>query len=177
MHKIIRTIAVMAACVGALAGHAAMAASGNTKTVAGTASAQVTAPMQLVATGAMQFGKIAQPVTGGTLTMSPQGTLTSTGDMGTSSAIAQTGTRSAASFTLTGAPSALYAIYGVSQVTISNGAAKMTLGQFTTNVTFAIGQIATNGTAAFSIGGTLTATAGQAVGTYTGTFPITVAYY
>jgi len=71
----------------------------------------------------------------------------------------------------------LFTTTGVSQVTISNGSAKMTVGQFTINGTFSGGQIGSNGTYTFYIGGTLTATAGQAVGTYTGTFPITITYY
>jgi hypothetical protein len=177
MHKIIRAIATTLAVIASMAGHDALAGSGTTSRVAGSASAQITAPMQLVALGSLQFGTIAQPTAGGTLTMSPYGALTSTGDMGTASSIAQSGSRGAASFSLTGTPGALYTISGVSQVTISNGQAKMTVGQFTTNVAFAVGQIGTNGTASFAIGGTLTASPNQAIGSYSGTFPIIVTYY
>lgn len=177
MHTLLRRGLTVAAALCAVAGGNALAASGTGSTVTGSASAQIAAPMQLVAGTVLQFGTIAQPVTGGTLTMSPQGTLTSTGDMGSSSSIAQTGPRTAASFTLTGTPGALYSISGVSQVTITNGSKTMTVGQFTTNIAFAIGQIGTNGTAAFNIGATLTASGGQATGRYSGTFPIIVTYY
>lgn len=177
MFRFIRPgLAIAAALIAAASGNA-LAASGNGSTVSGSASAQVMAPMQLTAVSALQFGTIAQPAIGGTLTMSPYGTLTSTGDMGASSSIAQTGPRTAASFTLTGTPGALYTISGVSQVTISNGSNTMTVGRFTTNVWFAVGQIGVDGTSSFNIGGTLTASAGQAPGSYTGTFPIIVAYY
>ena len=177
MHTQLRRGLTVAAALCAVAGGNALAASGTGSTVTGSASAQIAAPIRLVAGTALQFGTIAQPVTGGTLTMSPQGTLTSTGDMGASSSIAQSGARTAASFTLTGTPNALYSISGVTQVTISNGSKTMTVGQFTTNVAFAVGQIGTGGTATFTIGATLTASGGQATGSYSGTFPIIVTYY
>ena len=102
MHTQLRRGLTVAAALCAVAGGNALAASGTGSTVTGSASAQIAAPIRLVAGTALQFGTIAQPVTGGTLTMSPQGTLTSTGDMGASSSIAQSGARTAASFTLTG---------------------------------------------------------------------------
>lgn len=177
MRKITSAFALLFACIGTLTGPCALAKSGNTASVAGTAGAQVVAPITLVATSSLRFGTIAQPVLGGTITMSPYGTITTTGDLGASTGVAQPTPQGAASFTLTGNPGAQFAIYGVSQVTITNGVAKMTLGQFTTNAVFAIGQLGSNGTASFNIGGTLTVSANQAVGNYSGTFPITVMYY
>jgi len=154
----------------------ALASSGNTSVSSGSASALVEAPIQLVATGSLQFGTFAQPKTGGTITISPYGAVSTTGDLGADMAVAQSTTKAPASFTVTGMPGVAFSASGVTSVTISNGAAKMTLGQFTINGATSGGTIGASGTTTFNIGGTLTATAGQAAGTYTGTFPITVAY-
>ena len=60
--------------------------------------------------------------------------------------------------------------------TVTSGANSMS---FTTTPMPPVGQIATSGTSAtasFSVGGTLTVAAGQAAGTYTGSYPVTVTY-
>ena len=143
----------------------------------GSASAVVAITTKLTAISALQFGTMTQPVTGGTITISPLGGFTTTGDLGSATAIAQSTPPAAASFTVTGMPGMLFAASGVSQVTISNGSAKLTLGQFTINGSFSGGQIGANGSVMFYIGGTLTVPAGQAPGIYAGTFPITVTYF
>lgn len=177
-HRSFRRLAPGFAAVAALWAGTAHAGSGNNSTQTGSALAQIAAPITLRATAQMNFGSFAQPTTGGTIVLSPYGTITATtGDLGYDIAIAQTTTRSAAAFSVTGIPGAIYTISGVAQVTLSNGSATITLGQFTTNATFAIGQIGSNGTSSFNIGGTLTAAAGQPTGVYRGTFPITVTYY
>jgi hypothetical protein len=111
------------------------------------------------------------------LAISPSSTITTTGDVGTARAIAQTTTPSAATFNVTGLAGTLFTASGLASVTISNGSATMTVGQFTINGTFSGGQIGTNGTATFNIGATLTVGPRQAIGTYSGTFPITVTYF
>jgi hypothetical protein len=176
MHTVKLGLATLSACLVACTATGALASSGNTAVSTGSASATVTAPIKLVAVSPLQFGTMAQPVTGGTITVWPTGGYSTTGELGADIAIAQSTVPAAASFTVTGNPGAIFAASGVSQVTISNGSAKMTLNQFTINGSFSGGQIAANGTATFYIGGTLTVTAGQAPGTYTGTFPITVTY-
>jgi hypothetical protein len=160
-----------------LAANPALANSQNSSVVTGTVGGQVAAPTGLVAVNGLRFGTFAQPVAGGTMVMAPQGTFTTTGDLGTASSVIQSTTRGAASFTVAGNPGATFGIYGVSSVTITNGSARMTVSQFTTDAFLAIGVLNTAGTASFNIGGTLTASANQAPGTYTGTFPITVQYY
>jgi hypothetical protein len=177
MNRINRTTRIVLACIGCMFGHHALANSANTSVVAGSASAVVTTPIRLVAVTPLQFGAIAQPQIGGTLTISPFGAISTTGDLGTATAIAQPTPPAAASFNLTGIAGMLFTATGANQVTISNGSAKMTVGQFTINGTFSGGQIGANGSANFNIGGTLTVAPGQAIGNYTGTFPITVAYY
>jgi hypothetical protein len=172
-----RASRIILACAAMMASQPALAVSGNTAVVSGTAGAVVTAPIQLTAVAPLQFGSMAQPLTGGTLVMSPSSTITTTGDVGTARAIAQTGTPAAATFNVTGLPGTLFTASGVASVTISNGLATMTVGQFTINGTFSGGQIGTNGTATFNIGATLTVAPHQAIGKYAGTFPITVAYY
>ena len=176
MHRVKQGLATLIACIVACTATAALASSGNTAVSTGSASATVATPIKLTAISALQFGTMAQPVTGGTVTVWPTGGYSTTGDLGADIAIAQSTVPAAASFSVTGIPGAIFAATGVSQVTISNGASKMTLGQFTINGSFSGGQIAANGTVTFYIGGTLTLAAGQAPGIYTGTFPITVTY-
>ena len=174
-----RTIRLALAAVIAIVGASnhALASSGNTKVATGSASAVVAAPIKLSVTGSLQFGTFAQPKTGGTITISPYGAVSTTGDLGAVMAIAQSTPASAASFAVTGMPGASFAASGVSQVSISNGSATMTGGQFTINSSTSGGQIGNNGMTTFNIGGTLTASANQPAGNYTGTFPITVVYY
>lgn len=169
-------LATLLVCIVACSATHALARSGNTSVSTGSASATVAVPIKLTAISALQFGTMAQPVTGGTMTISPLGGFTTTGDLGSATAITQSTPPAAASFTVSGISGAIFAASGVSQVTISAGSAKITLGQFTINGLFSGGQIGANGTVTFYIGGTLFVPAGQAAGAYTGTFPITVTY-
>ncbi len=177
MARFIRIVAMVMGGLASLAGLPAMAAAGNTTVLSGVVGAIITAPVQLVAVSPLQFGALLQPVTGGTLTVSPSGAVTTTGDVGTARAIAQPNAPAPATFNLTGLPGTLFAASGVSQVTISNGSKTMTVGQFTISGTSSGGIIGLNGTATFTIGGTLTVAPGQAIGTYSGIFPITVTYF
>jgi hypothetical protein len=176
MHLIRHALVALIAVVGGGGGNLALASSGNTSVSTGSASATVAAPIRLAATGSLQFGTFAQPQIGGTIAISPYGAISTTGDLGSDMAVAQSTPTSAASFTVTGIPGMQFSASGVTSVTISNGAARMTVGQFTINSSFSGGTIGANGTTTFNIGGTLTASAGQAPGNYTGTFPITVTY-
>jgi len=172
-----RTASAILAWLLCLTANPALANSANTSVIGGTAGGQVAAPVALVAINALRFGTFAQPLTGGTMAMAPQGTYTTSGGMTLASVVAQPTARGAASFTISGNPGASYGIYGVASVTITNGSATMVVGQFTTNISQAIGQLSATGTGSFNIGGTLTASANQAPGAYTGTFPIIVQYY
>ncbi len=149
----------------------------TTSVVSGTVGAQVAAPSALVAVNALRFGSFAQPATGGTIVMSPQGNATTTGGLTAASTVVQPAARGAASFTLSGTAGALYGISSVASATISNGSATMTVNQFTNDGLLGLGILSLAGTGSFNVGGTLTAAANQAPGTYTGTFAITVQYY
>ena len=52
----------------------------------------------------------------------------------------------------------------------------MTLGGFTTTLTGLQGSLNTSGNGSFGIGGTLTVNANQAIGTYSGSFTVTLNY-
>lgn len=162
---------------GTVPGGAARANSVNAATAQGAAAGQVLAPLQLVATDTLRFGTIARPQTGGTMTISPYGAISTTGDMGQATGIVQPTPRGPAHFTVSGAAGQAYWIGGNYAVTISNGSATMRVSAFTTNVPYAIGTLNAQGRDDFYIGGTLTVSAGQATGAYSGTFPIIVTYY
>lgn len=176
MHTLRQALATLITLIGGGVGNLALASSGNTSVASGSASATVEAPILLVATGNLQFGTFAQPKTGGSITVSPYSAVSTTGELGSDMAVVQSTTVAAASFSVTGIANMAFGASGVSSVTISNGSSTMTVGNFTINSAFSGGTIGPNGTTTFNIGATLTVSAGQAAGTYTGTFPITVTY-
>jgi len=129
-----------------------------------TATATIVGPLNLTKNVDLAFGKIA-PGTGGSVTVATNGNRTTTGPL------LMGGTVTAASFTVTG-DAAAYSITFSTGNTIVNGGNTMAVGTFTEN---AVKTLAT-GTENFQVGATLTVGAAQAVGPYTGTFTVTVAY-
>lgn len=164
----------------ALAGTAlpepARAASGNGASVTGTAQARVLQPLSMANTGAMRFGQIVQPSAAGTVTLSPNGTLTSAGGAAGNELIAQTsGGPQAGDFTITSAPGTFFTVYGPISFTLSNGAATMPV----TLLTGTLQQISASPTTIvyrLRVGGTLSLSANQAVGTYSGTYTLQTVY-
>lgn len=79
-------------------------------------------------------------------------------------------------FNVTGEPSKVFTItVPGSAVTLTNGAATLSVSSFTR--TAATGTLSVGGTASFNVGATLQAiSAVQAVGTYTGSYTVTVTY-
>lgn len=177
MHRTVRRTIGFIACLCSFSSGQAMAASANTSTTGGTVGAQVATPLQLVANAVLRFGAMASPQSAGTITVWPYNAVSTTGGVTAASAIAQPTGQGPAHFNVTGNPGAQFLISGVYQVTISNGSATMTLGQFTTLGTAPIYTLSASGLSDFYIGGTLNVAANQAVGNYSGTFPITVTYY
>ena len=147
----------------------AKAASGNTSTAAGTASAAIVAPIVLTHTtgAALNFGKFTVGA-GGTVVVSSAGTGSVTNDVG----FVPGSTTAADQFSLTGDVSRAFGITTTSG-TISNGSKTM---NFTTSPSAASGTTSTTGTATFTVGGTLTVAGTETAGSYTGTYNATVQY-
>lgn len=167
---------LLALAGAALPGAVAQAATGNGASVSGTAQATVLQPVGMINTGAMQFGQIVQPTAAGTVTLSPSGTLTSTGGAAGNELVAQTGGGpQAGDFLITSAPGTLFTIFGPISFNLRNGGATMPV----TLLTGALQQVSATPTVVvyrLRVGGTLSLAANQAVGTYTGTYTLQTVY-
>jgi hypothetical protein len=160
----------------ALSGAAAFAA-----TATGTATATVITPIQITNSKPLQFGRFA-PGTGGTLTVSTAGAPTFSGILRPSTS----GTTSAAVFDVAGDANATYAItYTPSGTTLTKGGDSMDI-TYTVAVGTATGapgaaEVSTgtldnSGVQTIAVGGTLTVSANQPVGDYTGSINVAVEY-
>jgi hypothetical protein len=147
----------------------AYAASGNTSTAAGSAVANVVAPIVLTHTSgtSLNFGSFTTG-TGGTVVVSPNGTGSATGDVG----FVPSSTEAADQFTVKGDNNRNFSITTASG-TVANGATTIA---FTTAPSAASGTTSATGTAAFSVGGTLTVIGTEGAGAYSGSYNATVAY-
>ncbi len=137
--------------------------------LAGGAAAQT-----LQNTGALSFGAFSAGI-GGTVTVSPLGARSKTGAVVLAT---QGGTPMAAQFLITGTPGATYTITLPSDGTVllSSGASTMALNGFTSTPSGANVPLGGGGTQTITVGATLTVSAYQAPGNYTGAFSVTVNY-
>ena len=141
-------------------------------TANGTAGAVIIAPITLTAGTNLHFGVAYN--TGGTVIISTAGVRT-----GTCAVSAALPAHAAGTFTVTGERAQTYTttVPADGTVTISNGAVTMAVNGFNHNATGTIPGVAPGtGSETFSVGATLTVGVGQASGTYTGTYPVTVQY-
>ncbi|WP_298188770.1 DUF4402 domain-containing protein [Novosphingobium sp.] len=164
MKKIILASAIVLASASP-----AFAASGNTSTASGSATATIVEPIVLTHTSgaALGFGRFTTG-TGGSVTVSAAGV----GSVGGDVAFVPGSTNSADAFSVTGDASRSFSI--------STGAGTVTDGttsiSFTTSPSAATGTLSSGGTATFSVGGQLTLAGTEAAGAYTGTYSATVTY-
>jgi hypothetical protein len=147
-------------------------------TASATATATVVTPITITKDVDMNFGNLyVNPITAGTLVLSPAGGRGVTGGVGLPAAA---GTVTAASFTITGTTDASFAITlpaGVTTITHTTLPLNtMTVGTWT-SAPAGTGTI-TGGSVAITVGATLNVAAGQVTGTYiSGTpFDVTVNY-
>lgn len=147
----------------------ALASSANSFTRTGTVTAQAVQPVVLThwAGYTLRFGRFTVG-TAGTVTVAPSGS----GSTGGGAAFVAGSTTSADRLIVSGESNR--------QVSITTGPGTVTAGAnamtFTTTPSVASGYIPWTGSGYFTVGGTLSVSAGQAPGTYTGSFPVTVAY-
>jgi hypothetical protein len=147
----------------------AYAASGNSSTVAGSAVANVVAPIILTHTSgtSLNFGSFTTG-TGGSVVVTAAGVGSVTGDVG----LVPSSTEAADQFTVKGDNNRSFTITTAAGTVIS-GATSIA---FTTVPSVASTTLSATGTAAFSVGGTLTVVGTEAAGTYAGSYNATVAY-
>ena len=138
--------------------------------VSSSAGADIIAPLQITNSAALYFGTIAP-----SLTTADQVVVTSSGTRSCGSELTcVTADHTAAGFSVTGEADYVYNITLPTSISISNGGGgSMTVDTFTGSK--ASGTLV-SGSDTFNVGGTLSVTANQPTGEYTGTFSVTVEY-
>ncbi len=171
MKNFISAAAIIAALASGSAYASPATASGNTSTVAGSATAKVIAPIKLthVSGAVLNFGTFTAG-SGGTVVVTAAGSGSTTGDVG----FAPLSTNAADSFTVAGDPSRSFSIATQSgTVTAATSSATMA---FTTSASANSATLDNAGAASFTVGGTLTVASAQAPDAYAGTYNATVTY-
>lgn len=163
-------IAVLALLVGAAPGGFALVSPAAT----GNAQAVIIAPLTLTHnSGAMlNFGNVVNTTAGTVTVAAKDGAVSSTGVAG------QNGATTADQFTVTGTNGIVFTVNTPASITVTSGANNMTINSVTSfcgTGTTSSCVASTTGTAV-GIGGTLSVSAAQAPGTYTGTYSLTVTY-
>lgn len=160
---------ILASAIALVSATPAFAASGNTSTANGSATATIVNPVVLnhVSTASLGFGRFTTG-TGGSVTVSATGV----GSIGGDVAFVPGSTNSADAFTVTGDASRSFSIATTGGNVSFNGNDI----PFTTSASASSGSLDTNGAASFTVGGTLTVAAGLPAGAYTGSYSATVTY-
>jgi hypothetical protein len=143
-------------------------------TASASASATVIEPLLMTKTADLAFGKMVAGQSAGTVIIDTDGARTATGGV---TLISAGSVQNAAAFDITGYDNAAIAIALPASITIetAGGDNQMTVDTFTSS----LGDTSTlsaDGTATLNVGASLSVAADQAVGLYTGSFDVTVAY-
>jgi len=136
------------------------------------ATATVMTPISIAKDNDLDFGAFSAS-TGGTVSIAEDGSRSATGAV----VLSASDTGNNAQFTVSGQASATYAITlpGDGTVTITDGSNTMDVDTFTSNPS-GTGTLSGGGSQTLNVGATLTVGSGQAAGSYTGTFDVTVEY-
>ena len=170
----LRTVLIGAAAAAAGAAPA-LAQSSASQSTNGTAT--LFQPITLSKATDLSFGVVVRPTAGsGTVVVSTAGARTLTGN-GALLTGAGDGVPTAATFNVGGEGGQAFSITAPASVAITSGANALTvaLAQSASSGTLS-GALGTTGSAAFSIGGSITVSSATASGAYSGTFTTTVAY-
>ena len=152
-----------------------MAQAQNSAIGTATGSVNIVRPISITNSAGLQFGKFAQPNAAGSVTITPGGTVTLSG-VGT----VGTQTTSAAAFAVNGDGGAVFGITGPGSNTFAMTAGTSGTIVVTTSLSSALGTLSgttgSAGSTTFTVGGTMPLASAQAIGTYSGTFNVTVTY-
>ena len=171
-----RSLSGMAAMACALAAFTGPAfAAPSSASMSGSAQASILTPLAIVPVNTLSFGQLTRPTAAGTVVMAPSGTITTTGGVSTSTAIAQTTTRGPGTFLLVGEAGRLFTIDLPTVAILRQGTRNMRLSAFRSSWT--PGDVfSPTRTYVLSVGATLNVGGNQTIGTYTGTYAVTVTY-
>jgi hypothetical protein len=153
----------------------ARAAPSNTATFTGVAQATVAQPTRLIPLEDLRFGRFIRPITASTITLAPDGVVTATGDVVNSINMAQPPSgRGPAEYRLVGTAARFFVANIPNRIDISNGATTMRIDNITTNIRPGRNFFDPTGNFYLFIGGRLRINANQQVGSYSGTYDVTV---
>lgn len=168
MKKRILALGCMAALL-AFGSEAFAAAEGTATATIGNSVSVAKLPTGSATGGDLAFGYvIPSSSTPGTVTITAAGVPSYSVVSGTAAL-----PRGAAQFEVTGVAGLSYSVVISASTTITNGTETMTVNNFQKSATPALG---VDGKSVFTVGGTLLVAAGQANGSYTGTFDVTTTY-
>ena len=171
-----KKVVVIIAAIVLFAGSTKVMAQATENTAA---AAKIVTPISITETSSLHFGTMAILAgTPGTCVLSTQGVRTQTGGVNLS---VQAPTASNAAYNVSGAVNTTYSITLPASITVTSGPSSMTINALLARTASAgsdglTGTLSAGGTDSFTVGGTLNVSQGQATGTYTGTFDVTVAY-
>ncbi|MGB7409051.1 MAG: DUF4402 domain-containing protein [Pontixanthobacter sp.] len=163
-----------------------MAEPGETISTPGASEAVIIEPIGVQNVTDLRFGRIIQPETNGTLRIAPNGTATEQGGVvgNALSTPQQTNGRGPGAMAAFGDPNRFFIVFLPQQTVVRDGASAMRVdnlnwatpafvGPFTG---FTYGQFDNDGYSGILVGGRLNIDADQPVGSYTGTYPLTIFY-
>lgn len=175
LHRVLPALGILAGCLAC--GSTARAQSANTSSAQGAAIATVVGPVKVTAGAGLRFGQFVSPATAGTITIDPFGTVTTSGGMVGADAFSQTGAgRGNATFAVNGNVNAAFSVKISNNIQLASGANRMKVNVFTGNVVGGAGVLDASGSYTLTVGATLSVNANQPVGSYSGTYSVTVTY-
>ncbi len=138
-------------------------------------SATIIQGLTISTTSNLHFGAMIPGVMGGTATVSAAGARSATGSI--ILLISSNFPAAAASFNLIGQPNLAYTVTlpTTATLTLQGGSSTITLGSFTSNPASS-SSLSSTGGGTLTVGGTVTVSASQANGVYSGTFTVTLSY-
>lgn len=155
------------------------AGSPQSQTFAGTIQAAAVAPVALSSTANLRFGQFSSPTASGTIVVSVTGAVSTTGGMTAAAGITQNGGgRGPGTFAINGNANQLFIVAMPSTITLTNGAATMQASALNNGslLNLGVGILDNTGNFNLPVGATLTVPANQAIGTYSGSYAVTVTY-
>jgi len=138
----------------------------------GDATAHIVQPIGVIKISDLKFGNVAAGSNSGTVVISITGDRSATGG---ATLIAAGNVSNAAAFDITGYPDASFTISLPASILIASGANNMEIDNFVSSLG-ASSNLDGSGEAELKVGATLNVDANQAVGLYTGSFDVTIAY-
>lgn len=170
--RLFKALICAAACVPSTV---ALAQPGNSHTTSGTAQAEFVSVGNLTRIEDLRFGRFMRPATASTITVSPNGTITSTGAVTSLMSVPQPASgRGPAWFLLDGVANRLFVAFIPNSVNITNGTTTMTVSNTTRNTGGPVGYLGPGGQFDLYMGGRLNIPANPTPGVYSGNFTITV---